>query len=202
MRPNCSVRNLLAPGLSVSGLAKGLLIFVLVSGGVSSCDRARTIGSVSRSENIDVPSDLENEATNVRITVPSGWVAEKGGLRRSADIYATYPPRGLYTKVLSESDAVLNQFDLENNAEQYRWLIQRELDRYEGETRTGLSSLNGNPAVQYEIRGTVDNQPVVYLHTTIKGREKYYQVVGWTTESSYQENEETLKRVVDSFRGT
>ena len=197
MRLNCFVRN-----LSVFGLAKGLLIFVLISGGLSGCDRAQTIRSARQSETIDVPSDLENEATNVRITVPSGWVAEKGALRQSADIYATYPPRGLYTKVLSESDSVLNQFDLENNAEQYRWLIQRELDRYEGETRTGLSSLNGNPAVQYEIRGTVDNQPVVYLHTTIKGREKYYQVVGWTTESSYQENEETLKRVAGSFRGT
>lgn len=220
MRPNCSVRNLSASGpansiarsLEGSGgkrlfqaLSRGLLILVLAGGGLSGCfwrDRARVVNNIGQDENINVPSDLENEATNVRITVPSGWVAVRDDRRQSADIYATYPPRALYTKVVSETDSVLNQFDLENNAEQYRSLIQRELDRYEGETRTGLTSLNGNPAVQYEIRGTVDNQPVVYLHTTVQGRDRYYQVVGWTTASSYRENEETLKAVVGSFRGT
>jgi hypothetical protein len=189
----------------VSALAKGLTLSVVLSAVLSGClfqDRqADDTAVVNEGETINALSDLENAQTNARITVPDGWVLVNDSRRRSSDIYATYPSEDLHAAVLSESVSVLDQFDLENNAEQYRWLIREELDRFEGESSTGVTSLNGSPAVQYEIRGTVNGLPVVYLHTTVKGRDSYYQVVGWTTESSYRDNKETLERVVNSFRG-
>jgi hypothetical protein len=189
-----------------SRLAKGLTLSLVLSAALSGCFfRGRQAAAPvveNDGETISVPSDVENAVTNVRITVPDGWDVIKDGRRRSNDIYATYLPKELYVAVLSESRSVLSQFNLANNAEQYRWLIRAELDRFEEESSTGMTTLNGNPAVQYEIRGVVNGQPVVYLHTTVQGRDNYYQVVGWTTESSYRDNKETLKAIIGSFQGS
>lgn len=187
------------------GVTQKLAIALLLTFSLSSClsrNRSASVKSVGNNESVPAASDLENSETQVKITVPADWTVVRDGTRQSADIQAAYPPQNLYAKVLSESASVLNIFDLENNSEQYRWLIQQELDKFERETRTGLTSLNGKKAVQYEIRGIVDGTPVVYLHTTVQGNEDYYQVVGWTTQSSYQDNKETLQKIIESFRAS
>ncbi|NJM97647.1 MAG: hypothetical protein HC800_11235 [Phormidesmis sp. RL_2_1] len=185
-----------------SPLASILLSMLLITG-LSGCffgrERSATVSAADRP--VPVLSDLENKARNVRIAVPEGWVAVSDSQRRSADIYATYPPDELYVLVLSESSEVIGQFGLENNAQQYRWLIKQELDSVDSETRTGLDTLNGHSAVQYEIQGEVNGVPVVYLHTTLRGTNDYYQVVGWTTAASYRDHKAALKAVVESFRG-
>ncbi len=193
----------------ISGLVKGLAIALLLAPGIGGCsflrnpfrNRSTSDAVVVDDATINGPSDLENASTNARITVPDGWVVAGSDRRGSADIYTTNPSQDLYAAVLSEGVSVLNQFDLENNAEQYRWMIKEDLDRFEGESPTSLTSLNGKPAVQYEIRGTVEGQPVVYLHTTVKGRDNYYQIVGWTTESQYRSSKGTLESIIQSFRG-
>ncbi|MEL6778858.1 MAG: hypothetical protein AAFO06_16540 [Cyanobacteria bacterium J06597_16] len=194
-------KGMMAALLLSTGLSVGL------SAGLSGCQllgrQQKAAPEKAVDENIDVPSDIANTQTNVRITVPRGWVAVKNGQQRgTTDIYAVSPENKLYAVVLSESTSVLSTFDLENNAEQYRWLIQKELDSFDNETPTDVKRVGGDPALQYEIRGRVDGTPVVYLHTTVKGAENYYQVVGWTTADNYLENKETLQNIIESFRGT
>ncbi len=206
------IRSELSTAKSVRDLAVGvvsravspLLIGILLAAGLGSC-RFRTDNSVDtptlQDQIFERPTVLENMDTGVKITVPRQW--EAGSLmRRDADIYATYPAQDLYASVLSENKAVLNQFDLEDNAEQYRWLIEKELSDYETSTRTGVDEVDGDPAVQYEIRGQVDGVPVVYLHTTVQGVNSYYQVVGWTRRDSYADNKETLQGIIASFEGS
>lgn len=201
--------KMMRPNSLVNGLVKGLAISLLLAAGIGGCsflrhpfrDRSAPDAVAVKDTPINGPSDLENASTKVRITVPNGWVVAGSDKRGSADIYTTYPSQDMSAAVFSESVSVLSQFDLENNAKQYRWLIEEGMDRFEGESPTGLTSLNGNPAVQYEIRGTVNGQLVVYLHTTVKGRDKYYQIVGWTTESQYRSNKGTLETIAGSFRG-
>lgn len=188
----------------VSNLAKGAVLILLLTVIFSSCRSRRADVETVATDNqpVDGPSDLRNVETNVKITVPDGWIAVGDSRRRSDDIYATYPEEQLYASVLSESKTVLAQFGLENNSQQYRLLIRNQLDDYDGETRTGVTRVGGDPALQYEIRGEVDGVSVVYLHTTIEGDNNYYQVVGWTTASSYADNKETLITIINSFRGT
>lgn len=201
--------NMMRPNPFVNSLVKGLAISLLLAAGIGGCsflrhpfrDRSASDAVAVSDTTINGPSDLENASTNVRITVPNGWVVAGSDRRGSADIYTTYPSQDMYAAVFSENVSVLNQFDLENNAKQYRWLIEEDMDRFEEESPTGLTSVNGNPAVQYEIRGTVNGQPVVYLHTTVKGRDNYYQVVGWTSEPQYRSNKGTLEAIIASFRG-
>ena len=178
-------------------------IALLLIVGLSSCWPGNRDEGEQQSDSAptEAPSDLKNLETNVQITVPEDWIAVGDSVRGSADIYATNQSRDLYASVLSESSDVLSQFDLENNAEQYRWLIQKKMDsNFKAVDRLGTTTINGMPAVQYEISGNVDGVPVVYLHTTVKGEDSYYQVVGWTTEDLYPENKDTLQQIVKSFR--
>ena len=176
-----------------------MAIALLLLLGLSSCrgDRSDSVDNVD--EFIDGPATLTNTDTNVRITVPDGWAKMGEDLRQSHDIYTYQPEEQLYATVLSEDEDVLSQFDLADNAEQYRQLIRDELENYEGETQTNLSSIDGHQAIQYEIRGTVDGQQVIYLHTTLRGDDGYYQVVGWTTADGYRENKDVLEDVIESF---
>ena len=147
------------------------------------------------------PAVLRNTATDVSIVVPEGWIKMGEDMRRSHDIYAAQPEQQLYATVLSEDETGISQFGLEDNSAQYRELIKDELDNFEGETRTSVNRIDGRPALQYEIRGTVDDQSVVYLHTTVEGTNDYYQVVGWTSADRYRENKNVLEKVVESFEG-
>lgn len=183
---------------------KGLVLLSVLAVGLGGCFGSRdeaTDVTDSIAQPLNSPSRLENKQTNVTITVPTDWISAGSDLRGSADIYASYPLKDLYTSVLSESDATLEQFSLENNADKYRWLIEEELDAYEGSTKTDVTQVDGMPAVQYEMRGRVDGTAVVYLHTTVKGEDSYYQVVGWTTADRYAENKETLQTIIRSFDG-
>lgn len=185
----------------IQKIAIACLLPLTLTGCLSRSSNDATVGT-GENESTQTAADLENSATQVKITVPPDWTLVRDSRRQSADIQAAYPPREMYAKVLSESASGLTIFDLEDNSEQYRWLIQQELDRFDRETRTGLTSLNGKRAVQYEIRGVVDGTSVVYLHTTVQGLNDYYQVVGWTTEAGYSANKETLQKIIESFRAT
>lgn len=180
---------------TVAPLFIGTLLITSISGcrTDNSVDVART-----PDQTFDRSTVLENTDTGAKITVPPQWkVANQ--LRGDADIYATYPAEALYASVVSEDKADLSQFGLEDNAEQYRWLIERQLGDYEASVRTGVDQVDGNPAVQYEIRGQVDGVPVVYLHTTVQGVDSYYQVVGWTRRDRYADNKDVLQGIVESF---
>lgn len=184
---------------------KGLIFLGILAAGLGGCfsggkDDVDVANSIAQP--LNAPSRLENQQTNVKITVPTDWISAGSDLRGSADIYASYPLKDLYTSVFSESDTTLEQFSLEDNADKYRWLIEKELSNYEGSTKTDVTQVDGFPAVQYEMRGRINDMAIVYLHTTVEGTDSYYQVVGWTTADRYAENKETLQTVIASFDGT
>ncbi len=180
------------------------LLSVLLVASLTSCRTNQDSEAVSNGDEFinDGPAVLRNTGTNVSITVPSGWMKIGEDLRRSHDIYATQPSKLLYATVLSEDNADLKRFGLADNSLQYRKLIRDGLDNFEDETKTDVTRIDGHKALQYEIRGTVDDQAVVYLHTTVEGADGYYQVVGWTTADRYRENKDVLEDVVESFEGT
>ena len=180
------------------------LLSVLLAASLTSCRTNRDSDTVSNGDEFikDGPAVLRNTTTNVSITVPSGWMKIGEDLRRSHDIYASQPSKLLYATVLSEDDVGLKRFGLADNSKQYRKLIRDQLDNFGSETKTDVTSVDGHKALQYEMRGTVEGEPVVYLHTTVEGADGYYQVVGWTTADRYRESKDELENVVGSFEGT
>lgn len=175
---------------------------------LSSC-RLRSRGQTDSPE--DSPITIENLSNNqklvanepkgIRLTIPNQWETVEG-LRPDADMYIANEPDNMYVLVLADnrSDTV-EEFDLSDNASQYRRVLARQLDDFDGQTATSVTSVNGQPAEQYEIRGEIDGTPVVYIHTTVRGDENYYQVVGWTRADQYDTRREELQNVITSFKG-
>ena len=59
--------------------------------------------------------------------------------------------------------------------------------------------INGRPAVQYAIEGVAENIPVLYLHTTIDGKDSFHQVLAWTLSSRAGTHRGVLEDVTNSF---
>ena len=186
---------------SVLGLSAGLLL------GAASCDRvgdrtkdvidAITIQNLSNGRTL-----LRNEESDVQLTLPEGWV-DVQSLRADADLYVAREDRTMYVLVLADpKSSEVGTFSLANNATQYLSFLDRGLAQEQAEVATNMNSLNGLDAVQYEVRGNVENQPIVYLHTTVEGETSYYQVVGWTRAAEYPAARDELQTVIQSFRGT
>ena len=144
---------------------------------------------------------LENEDQGVQLTVSEGWnnVQE---LRPDADLYVAHEEREMYVLVLADARrSEVGNFDLADNSATYRRTLAGELSQVQPQAVTGVTSVNGLDAVQYEVRGRVDNVPIVYLHTTVEGEVNYYQVVAWTTAEDYSAARPDLQAVIESFRG-
>lgn len=176
--------------------------------GVAGCDRfgdrtkdvinAITVQNLSNGDTL-----LINEESDVQLTLPRGWVDVREKLRPDADLYVAREDRSMYVLVLTDQKrSEIGAFDLADNAAQYLSYLDWGLVDEQPEVPTPLTSLNGLNARQYEVRGQIDNLPVVYLHTTIEGEMHYYQVVAWTTAENYEAAKGELQTVIGSFRGS
>ncbi|MBT9314335.1 hypothetical protein [Leptothoe spongobia] len=186
---------------------KWLLVAVSACLLLGACDRfgERTkdvINAISVQNLNNGQTRLTNENSDVELTLPNGWV-DVQNLRPDADLYVAHEDRTMYVMVLSDPKrSEVGTFSLANNSDQYLSFLDRGLTQEQAEVPTTMTSLNGLNALQYEVRGRVDNLPIVYLHTTVEGNENYYQVVGWTTVEKYGAAKEELQTVIQSFRGT
>lgn len=143
---------------------------------------------------------VENTTENLRITVPNSWETVEL-LRPDADIYVANQAENLYVLVLADDkNTLVGDFSLADNSSQYRRVLARQMSE-PVQTVTNVTKVNGKDAVQYEIRGQVDGVSVVYLHTTVRGDENYYQVVGWTHADEFTNRRDELQDVITSFKG-
>lgn len=176
--------------------------------GLSSCDRfgdrtkdvidAISIQNLSTGEKL-----LRNEVSDVQLTLPQDWVDVRDDLRPDADLYAAREDRSMYVLVLADQKrSDIASFELADNAAQYLSYLDWGLAQEQPAAPTNVTSLNGLNARQYEVRGQIENQPVVYLHTTIEGESSYYQVVAWSAAKDYEAAKGELQTVIGSFRGT
>lgn len=132
------------------------------------------------------------------ITLPEGWKEQKG-LNEKADIQAADSLNNNFMIVLSESKLDFNEMTLDKHSEATRSILLKAIGNpvVEGPTRL---TINGFPAVQYKITGSIDNLNPVYLHTTIETPKNFHQVLAWTLASKYEKNKPVLDKVIGSFK--
>ena len=132
-----------------------------------------------------------------QLSVPAGW-SKHDDLHDDAELQVANPVLEQYMIVLTENKADFVDTDLEDYTE---IVLESVVATAGGEEPEPTSlTINGRPAVQYEVHGTVDNMKVVYWLTTVEGTENYYQVLGWTLDSKAEENRPVLQEVVQSFQ--
>jgi hypothetical protein len=104
-----------------------------------------------------------------------------------------------YLIVLTEAKMDFEEIDLAGYADLAAQTLEASLTnkvRGPGVPR----QVQGRPALEMRITGTIDNLKIVYWLTAVEGREHYYQVLTWTLASRANGNESALRNVVDSFQ--
>ena len=61
-------------------------------------------------------------------------------------------------------------------------------------------SVNGRPAVEYEVSGKSGDLPLVYLSTVVDGQQARHHLVAWTLAERYSANRGAMREVAASFR--
>lgn len=131
--------------------------------------------------------------------IPSlGWAPDHD-LNERAEIEASNLKDSLYFISLTEKKSDFASMSLDQHSETTRGLLVSTLSNamQSGPVRI---TINGQPAVQYEIMATSDNTHVAYLHTTIETPAHYHQLLAWTLQSKFAEKREELNRITQSFK--
>jgi hypothetical protein len=133
-----------------------------------------------------------------QITLPPGWQEDRA-LHEKADLTASNRREEMYIIVLSEDKSDFQQMNLEKHSETTRAsLLQNATSPQTSEPKR--FTINGHPALQYEIRAGIDNVNVVYLHTTVETPKNFHQIVAWSLKSRFEKNLPTLEQVIESFK--
>lgn len=182
-------------------------IFILVLATVGGCGGSNS----SSTETAATPSEPVESAepavqgtvmpsTNgaVQITVPDDWDAMTD-LNDVAIIQAANLAKEQYIIVIDDSKEDFAEPDLAQYSDITAQLIIEGLNGAEAGTPIS-STINGNAALQKEIKGSIDNINVVYIHTSVETPSHFYQVLTWTLKSQFDKNRSVLQEVTNSFK--
>lgn len=187
-----------------------MLVLVLVSGVACSPaqpDTATTeipvspspveLAEPAPSQGETVLSSTDNE---LELVVPEGWVTQTE-LHNEAQIQAANLEKETYTIVLSEEKTTLPEdLTLERHSELTRGLLVENLADPTVTGPTEVTEINGQPALQYEIVGSIGGIEVAYLHTTVETSDRFTQILAWTLPEQLEANKAELQTVTGSFR--
>lgn len=133
------------------------------------------------------------------ITVPGGWSAEKD-LNKEAQIQVSDRQRKLFLIVLAENKSGLTEMTRQKHSEVTRNLLSKNLNQAKVIGPTKVTQVNGNPALQYTINGSLNNISVEFLHTTVETPTRFVQLLAWMPPSTFKQSEAELQKIVQSFR--
>jgi hypothetical protein len=60
--------------------------------------------------------------------------------------------------------------------------------------------VDGYPSVQYELRGVSQGTQIIYLHTTIDGPTRFFQIPVWSVRSKWDVNQSALREILESIQ--
>jgi hypothetical protein len=134
----------------------------------------------------------------IQISAPPTWKSTTE-LNDKAELQASDTSKQMYLIVLTDNKADYTDMDLDKHSRTTLDVLTKAMT---SSYKTGPTSLtiDGNPAVQYEVRGEIKSLNVVYLHTTVETPSHYQQIVAWTLQTTYDEREQSLKNIIESFK--
>jgi hypothetical protein len=133
-----------------------------------------------------------------QVVVPEGW-ATQTDLNDAANLQIADVANENYLIVISEPKADFDNISIEKHSEITRGFILNSIEGDQVSAPVNLT-INGHPALQYEITGTIDNINVVYYHTTVETGSNFHQILAWTLPSKLDANKPVLESVINSFQ--
>ncbi|GAB4473534.1 MAG: hypothetical protein OHK0037_34030 [Elainellaceae cyanobacterium] len=142
---------------------------------------------------------LISEDGQTAITLPDGWVRDDE-LNDRAQLEASNRAQQMYLIVLTQPKAEFQNMQREAYAEVTRGYLTRRLEKSEVSGPTPVAQVGGNPAIQYQVRGSLNNIDVLYLHTVVETPTRFAQILAWTPPADFEKNQPTLQQVIQSFQ--
>ena len=180
-------------------------LFILVLAAVGGCGGSDASDAETTTSSTPVESTAPEitgtvmTSTNgaTQITVPDDWDAMTD-LNDVAIIQAANLAKEQYIIVIDDTKEDFADPNLAQYSDITAQLIVDGLNAPEVDAPTELT-INGYPALQKEIRGSIDNINVVYLHTSVETPSHFYQVLTWTLKSRFDQNRSVLQEVTNSL---
>ncbi|HEY7545971.1 MAG TPA: hypothetical protein VID27_13855 [Blastocatellia bacterium] len=141
---------------------------------------------------------LKSKDGGSQITIPASW-KEDLALHDKAVLQASDRQNEVYVVVLADNKTDFDNITVEKYSELTRSAMMQGIASPQMGTPSSLT-INGYPAIQCEIRGTVDNIKIAYLHVAAETPEHFYQILTWTLPSRFEKNRAQLEEVARSFK--
>jgi hypothetical protein len=177
-----------------------LVVAMIAAGAVGLCLCAIvTVGVLSLlGRRVETPTIITATDGQSQLTVPSTWTTQTD-LNEVAELQVANLRQEQYVIVLTENKSDFVGVDLDLYADETLAILLESLAINGEPTRRALT-VNNKPALQYQVRGTINNLQVVYWITSIEGTHNYYQVAAWTLASKAEQNAPVFEQVVQSFQ--
>ncbi len=144
------------------------------------------------------PKVLTSKDGGSQITIPASW-KEETTLNMEAVLQASDAVNEMYVVVLENSKQDFEDMRVEKYSELTRATLMERITSPQMGTPSSLI-INGYPAIQCEIRGTVQNVRIAYLHVAAESPNHFYQILTWTLPSRFDKNRAQLEEVTRSFK--
>jgi hypothetical protein len=143
-----------------------------------------------------------SENGQIQVNLPSGW-SKTQGLNEKAELQVAKASNNMFLIVLSESkqdfEKAGQKLNLQKHSDLTRGILLKNLTNGQQSQPKSLT-VNGKPAVQYEITGSIDKLNVVYLHTTVETDNNYQQILAYTSQDEFAKNRPEMEEVINSFQ--
>ncbi|MGC4015917.1 MAG: hypothetical protein QM755_15540 [Luteolibacter sp.] len=177
------------------GWIVGLVVSVVLGiGGISAGLMA--IGKSIQAKN-GTPQIVTSKDNRVTARIPGHWKTMED-VNKDASLQVGSMTRGEYWIVFSEPKETVG-LSLEEFADLASDHITTGLTGGERSQKT-ITTVDGHPAIQYEITGTLQKIPLSYLHTSVETPEGLHQLMMWTIQSKKAIAFPIFKDVLESIK--
>lgn len=131
---------------------------------------------------------------------PDGWTI-LDDLNDQADLGMGNYIREAYALILTEPKTDFDDgIDYRAHSDITRENMEYVIERYTETEGREVTTTAGDSGISYEIRGTVDDLKIVYLHVTVETDDHLHQILQWSLPSKFERNEKDYEAVWKSLK--
>jgi hypothetical protein len=141
--------------------------------------------------------EIASDDGKLKVTTSGLWVKQPQ-LNKEAKLQVGDKSKEMYLIVIGDAKSAVGNITLKQHHQRTR---DRMLQKMQNSSATETVSLtiDGHPALQDEVSGTQSGTNVVFLHTTVDEGDYFQQILAWTMKSRWQEQNEQLHEITNSF---
>ncbi len=150
-------------------------------------------------DKVDLPKVVKNVSGKENISVPKSW-KETNNLNTAALLQVSNSDEEEYAIVIGEGKANFNEnTTLANFTKLVKDNMKKNIANSDISKEKDMK-LDGKSANYFELTGQSQSKNITYMVITVINSGKYYQVIGWTLTSEFDNNKKEMKAVLESFK--